>query len=329
MRILVCGGAGYIGSHTIIRLKKSGHRVVVFDNLSKGHLTAIGDTPFIKGDITCKADLDKVFAEYNVDAVMHFAANCLVGESMQQPGIYYRNNVTGTLNILEAMRDAGVNLIVFSSTAAVYGNPIELPIVEGHPKAPTNPYGATKLAVEDMLRWFGVANGIKHISLRYFNAAGADNNSSIGEDHNPETHLIPLVLQTALGLLPEVCIFGTEYPNPDGTCIRDYIHVSDLAEAHLLALERLACGGESTVYNLGIEKGFSVREVIRTAEEVTGRTVKFSVGLRRPGDPAILVASAEKTRRDLGWSPRYNDLKSIISTAWDWHIKHPYGYLEK
>jgi UDP-glucose 4-epimerase len=329
MNILVCGGAGYIGSHTVRQLHKAGYEVLVLDNLSRGHLPAIGDTPFVQVDILDKPALERVFRKCKVDAVMHFAAHSLVGESVARPDIYYRNNVAGTLNLLEATHKAGVKYFIFSSTAAVYGEPLEIPITEGHPTVPTNPYGATKLAVEEMLRWFGQAYGLKYISLRYFNAAGADEAGDIGEDHHSETHLIPLVLKAALGQVPEIKIFGTDYPTPDGTCIRDYIHVTDLADAHVRALEMLAGGGASAVYNLGNGSGFSVREVIARAAEVVGKPVPAVEDKRRPGDPAVLVASAEKARRELGWQPRYGDLKTIISTAWKWHREHPSGFGHK
>lgn len=322
MNILVCGGAGYIGSHVVRQLQRSGYEVLVLDNLANGHLSAIGDTPFIWGDILDKQDLQLVFHQNRIDAVMHFAAFSIVGESVQQPSTYYRNNVAGTLNLLEAMQEHRVNKLIFSSTAAVYGEPKEIPITEDHQTKPTNPYGATKLAVEEMLKWFSQAYGLKYVSLRYFNAAGADDSGDMGEDHNPETHLIPLVLKTALGVLPEVKIFGTDYPTPDGTCIRDYIHVNDLANAHILALQSLLSGGKSAVYNLGNGNGFSVREVIDTAKKVTGKSIRVVETTRRTGDPAVLVASAEKIKRELGWQPQFRDMEQIISTAWHWHYNH-------
>lgn len=326
MRIIVCGGAGYIGSHTVRELYRSGYEVLVLDNLIKGHREAIGDISLVEVDINDKPSLKQVFQKHKFAAVMHFAAYSLVGESVAEPALYYRNNVLGTLNLLEVMLAHGVKRIIFSSTAAVYGEPKEVPITEEHPTRPTNPYGATKLAVEEMLRWFDQAYGLKYISLRYFNACGADESGEIGEDHTPETHLIPLVLQTALGKLPEIRIFGTDYPTPDGTCIRDYIHVNDLAEAHILALEKLLADGQSAVYNLGNGNGFSVREVIRAAEEVVGKPIKVVEGERRPGDPAVLVASSERIKRELGWQPKYQGLKEIIETAWKWHQLHPNGY---
>jgi len=326
LHVLVCGGAGYIGSHTVRRLQQAGFEVLVIDNLVKGHRPAIGDIPFINADITSKRDLKQVFSSNKIEAVIHFAANSLVGESMIKPGPYYLNNFVGTLNLLEIMLEAGVRYIIFSSTAAVYGEPVEVPIGEGHTTIPTNPYGATKLAVEGMLKWFGEAYGLKYISLRYFNAAGADPDGDIGEDHTPETHLIPLAIKTALGLLPTLNIWGAGYPTRDGTCIRDYIHVNDLADAHVLALNHLARGSNSAVYNLGNGNGFSVREVIRAVEEVGGRPVKVVEKESRPGDPAVLVASAAKAKRELGWTPRHSRLNDIISTAWYWHSRHPNGF---
>ncbi|WP_003545043.1 UDP-glucose 4-epimerase GalE [Desulfotomaculum nigrificans] len=329
MQILVCGGAGYIGSHAVRELYRAGYEVLVLDNLVKGHREAIGDIPLVEVDINDKPSLEQVFQKQKIDAVMHFAAYSLVGESVVEPAKYYHNNVLGTLNLMEVMLSYGVKRIIFSSTAAVYGEPVELPITEEHPTRPTNPYGATKLAVEGMLHWFGQAYGLNYVSLRYFNAAGADVAGDIGEDHQPETHLIPLVLQTALGVRPEIKIFGTDYPTPDGTCIRDYIHVTDLANAHLLALEKIINEGGSAIYNLGNGSGFSVREVIQVAQEVTGKLIKVMEAERRPGDPAVLVASSEKIKKELGWQPRYADLKTVISTAWHWHSKHPDGYISK
>lgn len=326
MLILVCGGAGYIGSHTVRQLQKAGYEVLVLDNLSRGYLSAIGDMPFVHVDILDKPVMEQIFSEYKIDAVMHFAACSQVGESISRPDMYYRNNVAGTLKLLEIMIKYGVNCFIFSSTAAVYGEPVEIPITEKHPTIPTNPYGATKLAVEEMLRWFRQAYGLQYISLRYFNAAGADVAGGIGEDHDPETHLIPLVLKASMGLVPKLKIFGTDYPTIDGTCIRDYIHVTDLADAHIRALELLAGDGASAVYNLGNGSGFSVREVISTAEAVVDKAIPVIEDKRRPGDPAILVASAEKAKRELGWQPHFCDLKTIISTAWEWHKKNPAGY---
>lgn len=298
----------------------------MLDNLCKGHRVSIGEVPLINTDITDKQALAQVFSSHKIDAVMHFAAYSLVGESVKKPLAYYRNNVLGSLNLLEVMQSCGVEYFIFSSTAAVYGEPVQIPITEDHPTCPTNPYGASKLAVEDMLYWFSRAHGLRYTSLRYFNAAGADRVGDIGEDHSPETHLIPLVLKVAQGQLPEICVFGTDYPTPDGTCIRDYIHVTDLADAHILALKRLAQGGGAGIYNLGNGMGFSVREVIRAAEEVAGRQIKVVESERRRGDPAVLIASADRAKRDLGWRPRYDDLKTIITTAWNWHSKYPNGF---
>lgn len=326
MHILVCGGAGYIGSHAVRELYRAGYEVLVLDNLVKGHREAIGDIPLVEVDINDKPSLEQVFQKQKIDAVMHFAAYSLVGESVADPAMYYRNNVLGTLNLLEAMLKHGVKGIIFSSTAAVYGEPMELPITEEHPTRPTNPYGATKLAVEGMLHWFAQAYGLNYVSLRYFNAAGADVAGDIGEDHQPETHLIPLVLQTALGVRPEIKIFGTDYPTPDGTCIRDYIHVTDLANAHLLALEKIINEGGSAIYNLGNGSGFSVREVIQVAQAVTGKPIKVAEAERRPGDPAVLVASSDKIKKELGWQPRFKELDKIVGTAWQWHKLHPTGY---
>ncbi|ACV64971.1 UDP-glucose 4-epimerase [Desulfofarcimen acetoxidans DSM 771] len=322
MNILVCGGAGYIGSHVVRQLQKKGYEVLVLDNLINGHLSAVDGVPFVKADITDKQALQEVFSRNSIDAVMHFAAFSIVGESMSKPGLYYRNNVLGTLNLLEAMRENKVSKLIFSSTAAVYGEPEEIPICEEHRTKPTNPYGATKLAVEEMLNWFNHAYGLNYVSLRYFNAAGADESGDIGEDHNPETHLIPLVLKTALGVLPEIKIFGTDYPTPDGTCLRDYIHVNDLADAHIMGLQSLSGGGQSTIFNLGNGNGFSVKEIIETARKVTGKPIQAVETDRRTGDPAVLVASSEKIKQELGWQPRYGDIEQIISSAWRWHQRN-------
>jgi UDP-glucose 4-epimerase len=326
MRVLVTGGAGYIGSHTVRELIKAGHRVVVLDNLSKGHEEAVSEAELVKGDVSDRTLLEDLFGRYRVEAVVHFAASSLVGESVANPAVYYHNNLTKGLVLLDVMIENGIRYLVFSSTAAVYGEPQVIPIAEDHPALPANPYGATKLAFENALPWYGRAYGLRSVSLRYFNAAGADPAGDIGEDHDPETHLIPLVLKVALNLLPSLDVFGTDYPTPDGSCIRDYIHVTDLAAAHVLALEALAVGRRSTVYNLGNGSGYSVLEVIRAAEDVTGRPITVDFAGRRPGDPAALVAGAEKIKAELGWQPRFNDLRTIIETAWQWHRKHPYGY---
>ncbi|OUM95316.1 MAG: UDP-glucose 4-epimerase GalE [Thermobacillus sp. ZCTH02-B1] len=326
MAILVTGGAGYIGSHTAAALLERGEEVVVLDNLQTGHRRAAEGCIFHEGDIRDAEVLDRIFETHDIDAVIHFAANSLVAESMADPGRYYHNNVYGTLCLLERMRAHGVKRLVFSSTAAVYGEPERVPIGETDRTEPTNAYGETKLAMERMIRWFGAAHGIESVSLRYFNAAGAHESGRIGEDHDPETHLVPIVLQAALGKRPHVAIFGDDYPTPDGTCIRDYIHVSDLADAHLLALDRLRRGEGSAVYNLGSGRGFSVREIIDQARRVTGRDIPVIVQPRRAGDPAVLVASPERAKRELGWQPRRSDIETIIRTAWAWHSAHPDGY---
>lgn len=329
MRILVTGGAGYIGSHTVRGLVNRGHHVVVLDNLSKGHRVAVGETGFVQGDTSDRRQLQEIFQGYEIEAVMHFAASSLVGESVRHPSVYYYNNVVKGISLLDAMVESGVRFLVFSSTAAVYGEPQEIPIPEDHATVPTNPYGATKLALEGAMRWYDSAYGLRYASLRYFNAAGADPAGDIGEDHEPETHLIPLTLKVANGLLPHLEVFGVDYPTPDGSCVRDYIHVSDLADAHVLALEALAAGAPSTVYNLGNGNGYSVLEVIKAAEEVVGRSIKIKYGVRRAGDPAALVAGSEKIKTGLGWQPRFTDLRAIIETAWRWHRNHPLGFKDK
>lgn len=300
--------------------------MLVLDNLTTGHRQAIGQTPFVQADINNGAALNTVFREHPIGAVVHFAARCLVGESMVRPEVYYRQNVAGTLTLLETMLAHGVHRLVFSSTAAVYGEPVQIPITESHPTKAINPYGSSKLAVEEMLSWLDRAYGLKFVALRYFNAAGADPSGEMGEDHHPETHLIPRLLMTARGGLPEITVFGTDYNTPDGTCIRDYIHTCDLAEAHLLALKRLLDGGPSVVLNLGSGRGCSIQEAIQTAQEVTGRKITVTKGVRRPGDPAVLVASYEKAWHEMGWRPIFSDLKTIITTAWKWHCQNPEGY---
>jgi UDP-glucose-4-epimerase GalE len=325
MRILVTGGAGYIGSHAVDLLLSRGHEVHVYDNLSAGHCRAVPSQRLIEGDLADLPRLDHVFVEKRIEAVMHFAAFALVSESVRQPGKYYQNNVIHTLNMMEIMRRHGVWRCVFSSTCATYGIPVRVPITEEQPQRPINPYGNAKLAVERALADYATAYDWGYATLRYFNAAGASTHAGIGEDHDPETHLIPIILQTALGRRPHVEIFGTDYETPDGSCIRDYIHVEDLAEAHLLALEHLEPGKQLS-YNLGMGRGYSVREVIRTAEEITGRAIPVKEGPRRGGDPPTLIASAEKIERELGWRPRYRDLWTIIETAWRWHRDHPRGY---
>jgi UDP-glucose 4-epimerase len=325
MRILVTGGAGYIGSHAVRLFLARGHDVWVYDNLSMGHRGAVPADRLIVGELAEQPRLDQALVEHRIDAVVHFAAFAFVGESVQEPGKYYQNNLVNTLRLLDALRLHRITRIVFSSTCATYGLPQKVPITEEEPQKPINPYGHTKLAVEHALADYAAAYQWGFAALRYFNAAGASPDGSIGEDHKPETHLIPLVLQAVLGQRPAITVFGTDYPTPDGTCVRDYIHVDDLAEAHLLALEALG-PGKQLCYNLGTGRGYSVREVIRVAEEVTGKPVPVREGSRRPGDPPALVASAEKIQRELGWKPRYTDLRAIIETAWRWHREHPRGY---
>ena len=327
MRLLVLGGAGYIGSHTALELIKKGHEVIVVDNLVTGYEKAIPDKAvFYQGDIRNLEFLDNLFKTEKIDAVIHFAAYSLVGESVTNPLKYYDNNLYGTKVLLEAMIKNNVNKIVFSSTAATYGEPENIPILESDRTCPTNPYGETKLAMEKMFHWASKAHGLSYVSLRYFNACGADATGQIGEAHNPESHLIPLVLQVPNGKRESVSIYGTDYDTPDGTCIRDYIHVTDLAEAHILAVEYLANGGQSDIFNLGNGVGYSVREVIDTARSVTGHPIPAIEVPRRAGDPARLVASGEKAKRVLGWEPKIKKLDEIIASAWKWHQAHPEGY---
>ncbi len=330
MKILVCGGAGYIGSHTVYELIEQGHDVVVADNLCKGHKSAVHkDAKLYVGDLRDSEFLDKVFAENKIDAVIDFAAFSLVGESCSEPLKYFDNNVYGTVRLLEAMVRAGVKKIVFSSTAATYGEPENIPILESDRTLPTNPYGETKLTVEKILKWSDAAYGIKYVALRYFNAAGAHISGEIGEDHTPETHLIPIIIQAALGQREKIAMFGDDYPTPDGTCVRDYIHVTDLADAHIKAIEKLFRDETSAIYNLGNGKGFSVKEVVEETRRVTGKEIKAVVEGRRPGDPSTLIASSEKAIQELGWKPRFNTLTQIIETAWKWHQSHPDGYGDK
>lgn len=320
--ILVTGGAGYIGSHAVLALLRAGYSVVVLDNLEYGHQEFVEDVlkvELVVGDISDRATLDKLFATHNIEAVMHFAAYIAVGESVTNPAKYYRNNVNGTLTLLEAMVAADVKKIVFSSTCAIYGMPKQVPMTEDHPQDPISPYATSKWMVERMLADFAHAYDLRSVAFRYFNASGADPQGLLGEDHNPETHLIPLVLLTALGKRESIAIFGTDYPTPDSTCVRDYIHVDDLAQAHVLGVEYLLQGGKSEVFNLGNGSGFSVRQVIETAIQVTGRDVKVVECDRRPGDPPILVGSSNKAREMLGWSPKYPDLNKIVAHAWQWH----------
>lgn len=320
--ILVTGGAGYIGSHAALALKNAGYDAIVLDNLAYGHQEIVDEVLQVKlvvGDTSDRALLDRLFTEHKIDAVMHFAAYIAVGESVKEPGKYYSNNVSSTLNLLEAMLAHGINKIVFSSTCAVYGMPKEVPMTENHPHNPLSPYAASKDMVERILSDFDTAFNLKSVAFRYFNACGAYPGGALGEDHTPETHLIPLALLTALGKRDKLYIFGTDYDTPDGTCVRDYIHVNDLADAHVLGLEYLLSGGESEIFNLGNGNGFSVREVIETAREVTGLNIPAQESDRRPGDAPILVGSSDKIRKMLGWNPKYADLKQIISHAWQWH----------
>ncbi|MEP6775870.1 MAG: UDP-glucose 4-epimerase GalE [Chloroflexota bacterium] len=327
MSVLVTGGAGYIGSVAVEQLCDAGHQVVVYDNLYKGHKGAVDPRAhFVEGDLADLPLLEETLRSHKVDAVMHFAAHSLVGESMENPVKYFDNNVSASLNLVEAMEQAGVNILVFSSSAATYGMPKGNIISETDPQEPINPYGASKLMFEQMLQWFDSLKGLKYVSLRYFNAAGAS--EKYGEVHDPETHLIPIVLQVALGQRSFVQIFGDDYPTPDGTAVRDYIHVIDLANAHLLALNWLSEGGESGSFNLGNGEGFSVKQVIETAREVTGHPIPAQIGPRRAGDPPVLVAASEKIVAKLGWLPQYPHLKDIIGTAWGWHSRHPLGYEE-
>lgn len=321
MKVLVTGGAGYIGSHTCKHLAASGHTPVVLDDFTQGHESAVKWGPLERASLLDPARLAEVFAAHRVDAVIHFAASALVGESMSDPGKYFRNNTLGTLNLIEAMRGAGVGTLVFSSTCATYGNPVRVPIDEGHPQVPVNPYGESKLMVEKMLRWFGECHGLRWIALRYFNAAGADPEGEIGEDHDPESHLIPLVIGGTLGTRRPVKVFGTDYPTPDGTAVRDYIHVVDLADAHLRAIDRLGAGTPSQAINLGTGVGQSVRKVIDTIGAVSGRHVPFDLAPRRAGDPPELVADPSRARDVLGWTPRYGQLEVIVEHAWKWHAR--------
>jgi len=326
MSILVTGGAGYIGSHVVCELLSGNEEIIVVDNLQKGHKSAVLGGKFYQGDIRDKDFMDKVFSKHDIDAVIHFAADSLVGESVTVPLKYYYNNVYGTQCLIERMVDHGVKNIVFSSTAATYGEPERTPIMESDRTLPTNPYGETKLAIEKMLHWCDEAYGVKSVCLRYFNAAGAHKSGKIGEDHRPETHLVPIIMEVATGKRDSIHIFGDDYDTPDGTCIRDYIHVSDLAKAHILALESLRAGKGSKVYNLGNGEGFSVKQVIECARKVTGQKINSIVSPRRAGDPAVLVASSQSIRDELGWKPEENDLETILNSAWEWHRKHPNGY---
>lgn len=327
MAILVLGGAGYIGSHTVYELIAAGRDVVVADNLLTGFRAAVHPKArFYELDIRDQAALDKLFETEQIEGVIHFAASSQVGESMKDPLKYYDNNLYGTTVLLRSMVAHGVDKIVFSSTAATYGEPQRVPILENDPTVPTNCYGETKLSMEKMMRWTSQAHGLRYVALRYFNACGAHPSGAIGEAHDPETHLIPLILQVPNGTREKISIFGDDYPTPDGTCIRDYIHVTDLAQAHILALDYLMNGGENNVFNLGNGVGFSVKEVIDVARKVTGHAIPAEICPRRAGDPAQLVASSEKAKTVLGWKPQFADLETIVSTAWAWHQSHPHGY---
>jgi UDP-glucose 4-epimerase len=329
MRVLVTGGAGYIGSVVATELLRSGNEVIIYDNLSRGHRQAVPqDAELVVGDLADRASLDHLLRSRAIDAVMHFAALIEAGESMKAPETFFRNNTANALTLLEAMLAAGVKRFVFSSTAALYGNPERTPIEEDDPLRPTNAYGESKLLVERMLAWFHQIHGLRYASLRYFNAAGASRPDQ-GEAHQPESHLIPRILGVALGRAQQVNIFGTDYPTSDGTCVRDYIHVSDLARAHLLALNALEKAPENSsplIYNLGNGRGFSVRQVVEVARQITGHPIPAIESPRRPGDPEVLIASSDKIRRELGWQPKFPDLKAIVESAWQWHRNHPDGY---
>lgn len=326
MAILVCGGAGYIGSHNVRALLARGEEPLVMDNFLTGHRQAVpGGVGLYEGDIRDPVALDKVFNENRIEVVLHFAASSLVGESMEKPLAYFNNNVQGMQMLLEAMLRHNVDKIVFSSTAAVYGEPERVPILESEPTRPTNPYGESKLMMERIMDWAGQAHGMRSVILRYFNVAGALPGGGIGEDHRPESHLIPLILQVPLGLREQITVFGQDYPTPDGTCIRDYLDVMDLADAHMRAVDHLRRGGESLICNLGNGQGFSVREMIEAARRVTGHKIPMRAGPRRAGDPARLVASAKRARQVLGWQPRAG-IGEIIASAWEWHRTHPHGF---
>jgi len=327
MKVLVLGGAGYIGSHTVSELIDAGEEVVIADNLETGHIEAVHkDATFYQGDIRDRAFVDSVFEKEKIDGVIHFAANSLVGESMTDPLKYYDNNLNGTKVLLQSMVAHGVDKIVFSSTAATYGEPESIPILETDRTEPTNPYGETKLSMEKMMKWTGVAHGLRYVALRYFNACGAHVGGHIGEAHSPESHLIPLILQVPNGQREAINIFGDDYDTKDGTCVRDYIHVTDLAQAHILAMKYLMDGKESDVFNLGNGVGFTVKEVIEAARRVTGHPIPAVVAPRRGGDPAKLIASSAKAKEVLGWKPEHADLEEIIETAWNWHKNHPNGF---
>ncbi|MGI6155847.1 MAG: UDP-glucose 4-epimerase GalE [Enterococcus sp.] len=329
MSILVLGGAGYIGSHAVDQLITKGYKVVVLDNLLTGHRQAVHpQATFYEGDVRDKSFVQEVFKQEEIEGVMHFAASSLVGESVEKPLKYFNNNVYGMQILLEVMQEYDVKHIVFSSTAATYGEPKENPIVETTPTNPKNPYGESKLMMEKMMKWCDEAYGMKFVALRYFNVAGAKSDASIGEDHTPETHLVPIILQVALGQREALSIFGDDYDTPDGTCIRDYVHVEDLIAAHILALEYLKAGNKSDVFNLGSNNGYSVKEMLEAARDVTGKEIPAMIAPRRAGDPGSLVASSQKAKEILGWQPVYTDVKKIIETAWNWHVSHPSGYAD-
>ena len=326
MAVLVTGGLGYVGSHAVKQLVDRGEQVISLDNLIFGHKEAACGSEIVIGDIGDKELLRKVFTDYKIDSVMHFAGFRDVGESVADPQKYYINNISNSIAMLEVMLEFGIKMMIFSSSAATFGEPEIVPIPEDHPKNPTNPYGRTKLQLEEILKEYEHAYGLRSVSMRYFNASGADPSGLIGEDHKPENHLIPLILQVALGQRESIKIFGNNWPTKDGTCVRDYVHVTDLAQAHLLALDALRKGKETTAYNLGNGSGYSVLEVIQVAEEVSGKKINAINDDRRAGDPAVLVASSEKITKELGWDPKFPDLKTIVQTAWNWHSNHPNGY---
>jgi len=326
MAVLVTGGLGYVGSHAVKQLVDRGEQVISLDNLIFGHKEAACGSEIVIGDIGDKELLRKVFTDYKIDSVMHFAGFRDVGESVADPQKYYINNISNSIAMLEVILEFGIKMMIFSSSAATFGEPEIVPIPEDHPKNPTNPYGRTKLQLEEILKEYEHAYGLRSVSMRYFNASGADPSGLIGEDHKPENHLIPLILQVALGQRESIKIFGNNWPTKDGTCVRDYVHVTDLAQAHLLALDALRKGKETTAYNLGNGSGYSVLEVIQVAEEVSGKKINAINDDRRAGDPAVLVASSEKITKELGWDPKFPDLKTIVQTAWNWHSNHPNGY---
>ncbi|MCI1903647.1 MAG: UDP-glucose 4-epimerase GalE [Enterococcaceae bacterium] len=332
MKILVLGGAGYIGSHAVDKLMQQGFDVAVVDNLATGHRKALpAAAKFYQGDLRDRVFLHDVFEKEKIDAVMHFAAFSLVGESMEKPLKYFNNNTCGMETLLEVMHEFGIDKIIFSSTAATFGEPApdQIPITETTPTNPKNPYGESKLMMEKMMYWCDEAYGMRYVALRYFNVAGAKADGSIGEDHSPETHLVPIILQVALGKRAKLSIYGDDYPTPDGTCIRDYVQVEDLIDAHILALKYLAEGGKSNIFNLGSKTGYSVKEMLEAAREVTHKAIPAEIAPRRAGDPSILIASSDKAERILGWKPKYTNIKDIIATAWTWHKKHPNGYEDK